>query len=89
MPATALAQVWRGGPRSAALARLIDASDIDPLDEDRAKEIGIRLGARSTSDVVDAHIVCCALENKAAIATSDPDDIRNLAGDESLVLIQI
>jgi predicted nucleic acid-binding protein len=90
MPATALAQVWRGGPRSAALARLIDASEIDPLDEDRAKEVGVRLGARSGSDVADAHVVCCALENRAIVATSDPIDIETLIGPgERLVLIPL
>jgi predicted nucleic acid-binding protein len=90
MPATALAQVWRGGPRSAALARLIDAGEIDPLDEARAKEVGIRLGARRASDVADAHVVCCAVEHQAEVATSDPDDIRALADTgEPLSLIPV
>jgi hypothetical protein len=79
VPASALAQAWRGGPRSASLARLIDASEIDSLDENRAKEVGVRLGARSGSDVADAHVVCCAVEHRAEVATSDPDDIRALA----------
>ena len=79
VPASALAQAWRGGPRSASLARLIDAGEIDPLDEVRAKEVGIRLGARRASDVADAHVVCCAVEHRAEVATSDPDDIRALA----------
>jgi hypothetical protein len=79
IPATALAQVWRGGPRSASLARLIVASDVDPLDEQRAKEVGLRLGLRAANDVPDAHVVCCASERRAMVATSDPDDIKALA----------
>lgn len=79
IPATALAQVWRGGPRSAPLARLIDASEVDSLDEKRAKEVGLRLGLRGTSDVSDAHVACCAAEHRATVATSDPDDIKALA----------
>lgn len=79
IPASALAQVWRGGPRSAPLARLLDASEVDSLDKGRAKEIGLRLGHRGASDIADAHVACCASEHRATIATSDPDDIRALA----------
>jgi hypothetical protein len=90
VPASALAQVWRGGPGSASLARLIDAGEVDPLDEERAKEIGVRLGLRDASDVADAHVVCCALEQRATVATSDSDDIQALAKPgESLTLIPI
>lgn len=78
IPASALAQVWRGGPRSARLAQLIDGSDIDALDEDRAKEVGVRLGARGGSDVADGHVACCAIEHRVPVATSDRDDIEAL-----------
>jgi hypothetical protein len=79
VPASALAQVWRGGPRSASLARLIDASEVDPLSEERAKEVGVLLADRGGSDVADAHVVCCAFEHRAAVATSDRGDIEALA----------
>lgn len=78
IPASVLAQVWRGGPKAARLARLITGSDIDSLGEDRAKEIGVRLGAHGGRDVADAHVVCCAVERRAVIATSDRDDIEAL-----------
>lgn len=90
IPASALAQAWRGGPRSARLARLIAGCDIDSLDEPRAKEVGVRLGVRGDSDVADAHAVCCAVERRAPIATSDPGDIEALAEPgESLTLIPV
>lgn len=90
IPASALAQVWRGGPRSARLAQLIDGSDIDTLDEDKAKEIGVRLGAHGGSDVADAHVVCCAVERRAVIATSDQHDIEALTeSDEPVRLIAV
>jgi hypothetical protein len=90
LPATALAQVWRAGPRSARLASLLGSIDVDSLDEGRGKEVGARLGLRDNSDVADAHVVCCALEVGATVATSDPDDIRALAdSDERLVLIAV
>ena len=78
VPSTVLAQAWRGGPRSAPVARLLEACAIDDLDEVRAKEVGIRLGARGTCDVPDAHVACCATARQAVVATSDPDDIAAL-----------
>ena len=75
IPASALGQVWRGGPKAARLARLVEASRVDPLDELRAKEAGLRLGNRGGSDVADAHVVCCAVEREAVVATSDVDDM--------------
>lgn len=90
VPATVLAQVWRGGTRSAPLARLQGAIDVDSLNGERAREVGERLGDRGGSDVVDAHVVCCAAEQRATIATSDPDDIRSLARPgERLTLIPV
>jgi hypothetical protein len=91
VPASVLAQVWRGGPGAAPLARLLEAGQVvDPLAETRAKEIGLRLGERDANDVVDAHVVCCAVQFRAAIATSDPKDIRALAAPgEQLALIAI
>lgn len=90
VPAGALAQVWRGGSRSAPLARVVDAAEVEPLGEARAKEVGERLGLRGGTDVTDAHVVCCALEYRAAVATSDSDDIRALAEPgETVTLIEV
>jgi hypothetical protein len=90
IPTSAFAQAWRGGPRSALLSHLASASKLDALDERRAKEVGVRLGARDRSDVVDCHVVCCALERGAVVATSDSDDLRALAdADERLTLIGV
>lgn len=85
IPASALAQVWRGGPRSARLANVIAGSEIDALSEERAKEVGVRLGARGGSDTADAHVVCCAIERKAAVATSDREDIEALVDPDTPV----
>jgi len=88
IPASVLAQVWRGGPRAASLRRLLDAVEVDPLDEGRAREVGVRLGARGGADIADAHVVCCAVVLGATVATSDGKDIRALVGpDEHLTLI--
>jgi predicted nucleic acid-binding protein len=90
IPATVLAQVWRGGSRSAPLVRLISAGKIDPLDETRAKEVGERLGRQGKTDVADAHVVCCALDHDADLVTSDPEDMRALSEPaENLVLVSV
>lgn len=90
IPATALAQVWRGGPRAARISRLIAGSHSDPLDEARAKEVGERLRRRAADDVADAHVVCCALDRQAVLISGDADDMEALAGPgEDLVLIAV
>jgi predicted nucleic acid-binding protein len=90
VPATVLAQAWRGGPRSAPIARLLEACTVEQLDEQRAKRVGVRLGARGMGDVVDAHVACCASDHRAAVATSDPDDISALSEPGATIpLIQI
>lgn len=90
VPASALAQVWRGGSRSAPVARLVNSAEVDSLDEGRAKDVGVRLGTRNGTDVTDAHVVCCAVDYEAAVATSDEGDIRALGGpDENLKVVPV
>lgn len=90
VPATVLAQVWRGGSRAAPLARLLVGVLGDALDERRAKEVGERLGHHGKTDVADAHVVCCALEQSAILVTSDPEDMEALTGPgEALVLVSV
>ena len=79
VPATVVAQVWRGGARrQAPLARLLAGVDIDVLDEPRAREVGQLLANSGTSDIADAHVVIAA-ESGDLIITSDPIDIARLA----------
>jgi hypothetical protein len=90
VPASALAQAWRGGPRSARLARLMAGIASDSLDEARAKEVGERLGSRARTDVADAHVVCCALDQGAIVLTSDRGDLEALASaGEHLVVVAV
>ena len=90
IPASVLGQVWRGGPQAARLARLVAGSDVDTLGEDRAKQVGVRLGDRGGKDIADAHVVCCAVERQAVVATSDREDIETLVDmDEPVRLIAV
>jgi predicted nucleic acid-binding protein len=81
IPAGSLAQSWRGGPRSATLARLLKhACTVVRVDERSAREIGeflahIRLPESERPDVVDAHVALVARTTKSLVWTSDPDDM--------------
>lgn len=90
VPATVIAQVWRGGARQARLARLLadPAVEVVPLDSDRARAAGVLCGHARTSDVVDASVVLCAREHGgAAIVTSDPEDLKKLDPRARLIVI--
>lgn len=79
VPAPVVAQVSRS-PQQAQLRRLLAGCAVVPLGENEAHEAGRLLGRTGTADVVDAVVVTMALRRKALILTSDPEDIRRLAG---------
>lgn len=73
-------QVWRGGHgRQANLARLIRGVDVRALDDALGRQAGVLLGIADASDVIDAAIVLLA-DDGDEIYTSDPSDLRVLAG---------
>ena len=51
---------------------------IVPLDARTASVVGLLLGRRDCSDVVDASVVVCARTHGQGVITSDPDDLRRL-----------
>jgi predicted nucleic acid-binding protein len=77
VPAPVVAQVSRS-PRQAQLRRFLTGCVVVPFGEIEAHEAGRLLGTTKTSDVVDAVVVTTALRRKAAILTSDPEDIERL-----------
>lgn len=89
IPATALAQAVRNPARQARLARLVrqPATDVVALDRVDATGVARLLAASGTADVVDAHVVLCARRTGQAVATSDPDDLRQL--DPTLTLVTV
>ena len=81
VPAAALAQVWRGGPRSAPLARLLKQPiGVVSVDERAARQIGefiasLRLPSGARVDVVDAHVALTTRATKSLVYASDPKDM--------------
>ncbi len=78
VPAVVLGQAWRGGPQP-QLSRLLKGCFIESFDENAGRAVGRLLRDAGTSDVVDAHVVLTALRYRAAVFTSDPDDLQRLA----------
>lgn len=72
-----VAQVWRDGTRQARLSAFLDTITVHPFDDGRT--VGRLLSRSSDSDVVDAHLVVCAVRIGHDILTGDPDDITPLA----------
>ncbi len=83
IPAGALAQSWRGGPRSAALARLLkQLCAVVQVDERSARQIGefiasVRLPRRVKPDIADAQVALVARATASLVWTSDPEDMAS------------
>lgn len=72
-------QVWRGGAGSQVpLARLLSAVDVVAVDLDLGRRAGLLLAKAGTADVVDAALICLALDGDDVL-TSDPGDLVVLA----------
>jgi hypothetical protein len=89
IPATALAQAIRRPERQARLSRLIrqPTTDVVALDRVDSTSVGRLLNASATDDIVDAHVVVCARRAGQQVVTSDPDDVRRL--DPQLTVVAI
>ena len=80
IPAVALAEVWRGDAKDARVARLMKACSIEALDERSARAAGRLRRATPGASTIDACIAAGVSQRADAIATSDPDDLRELLG---------
>ena len=89
IPATALAQAMRNPARQARLSRLIRqvGTDLVPLDGPDSTAVGMVLARTGTADIVDAHVVVCALRAGQAVATSDPADLRRISPGLRLIIV--
>lgn len=88
VPSDVVAQVWRNGARQVRLARLIgsDTLEIQNLDLDEAKAVGVMCGSAGTADVVDASVALLARRHRAPVVTSDPADIAQFGADIECIL---
>jgi len=68
-----VAQVWRNGARQPRLSAFLKTITIHTFDDGRP--VGRLLAQTKNSDVVDAHLVICAVRLDHDILTGDPDDL--------------
>lgn len=75
--------------RQARLSRVIrqPGTDLIPLDGPDATAVGRLLARTATADIVDAHVVICALRAGQAVVTSDAGDLRRIAPALQLVVV--
>jgi predicted nucleic acid-binding protein len=79
VPAVVVAEVWRGGRRSARVAQLLAACVVEPVGESEARAAGEALQKLPRAAVVDALVMASASRRGDAVLTSDPDDLGVLA----------
>jgi hypothetical protein len=84
-----LGQAWRGGPRQARLARVLQGLEVHPLDRALGRSAGELLGKAGASDVIDAAVVLLATDGDE-IVTLDRHDFEHLvvAADRHVELIR-
>jgi hypothetical protein len=79
VPASVVAQCWRGTPRQAQLARLLAGCEVEALDDTRARATGTLAGRARTTDVVDASVVEGVLRRGDLVVSSDESDLAAIA----------
>ncbi len=81
VPAIALAEATRGGPRDATINRIVHAVErVASIDEPIARNAGRKLARRKNAGTVDAVIMAAAEHHQATdIATTDPIDMKALS----------
>jgi hypothetical protein len=83
VPPAVVTQTIRGGPRDAAINRLLKAAAVPVVDIALAREAGQLLGKAGMSDVADAQVAAEVMRRRpSAILTADEGDIRRLVGNE-------
>jgi len=82
VPSTALAQVWRGAPAQARLARALQHCVVAAFDP-HARDVGVLCGRTRTKDICDAHVAIVAAGRGDVLWTSDVSDMRRLLGSAS------
>jgi predicted nucleic acid-binding protein len=78
VPAVVVAEVWRGGPRSARIAHLLQSSLLEDVGETLAREAGAALARQKSSDTIDALVMASAARRGDLVLTTDPLDLRRL-----------
>ena len=77
--APVVAQVWRDGARQVRLVRFLRWVEVLAFRPEQAPLVGSLLRRSQASDVVDAHVLACALDLPDSIITADIGDFAQLS----------
>lgn len=90
IPVVVVAETIRGGPRDAAVHRVLKkVGEVLPADERHGRTAGRLLGAARSTSTVDALVVAQAIvAGGAVVLTGDPDDLGRLAAGQPEVRIE-
>jgi predicted nucleic acid-binding protein len=78
VPSVVVAETWRGGRRSARVARLLRACSVEPLSEQIARRAGEAIVMAKGAAVVDAIVMTSAAQRLDRVLTSDVGDLEQL-----------
>lgn len=78
VPTPVIAEAWRGGARSARIARLLEASIVEALFEELARTAGEAVHAVKGAGAIDAIVMASAASRGDRVLTSDFDDLDRL-----------
>jgi predicted nucleic acid-binding protein len=78
VPSVVIAETWRGGARSARIASLLQACQVELLDEALARLAGEARGKTKGAGVIDAIVMGSAARRGDIVLTSDLDDLLRL-----------
>jgi len=78
VPTVVVAEVWRGGRRSARMAQLLAACVIEPVQDVVARAAGEALARVPKATAIDALVMASAARRGDAVITSDADDLKAL-----------
>ncbi len=76
--AVVVAEVWRGGRRSARVARLLATVIIDPIGETLARTAGEALARVAEAGTIDALVMASAAQRGDRVLTADFEDLERL-----------
>jgi Arc/MetJ-type ribon-helix-helix transcriptional regulator len=91
IPAGCIAQSWRDGPRSAALARLLrQPCIVVQVDERSAREVGefiasVGLPTTVKPDITDAHVALTTRATGSVVWTSDAGDMERYSVNKDFI----
>lgn len=78
VPTAVIVEAWRGGPRAARIASLLEACILEPLFPELARVAGEAMAAVKGATVVDAVVMASAASRGDRVLTSDFDDLDRL-----------